>query len=161
MEMAYAWTPARGSARYMAWPSTGFVMHECTSVSVQPGVLCEICTAIHRHASRVQSRLPRPPFCPLCGEPGSTSRTLLRCTNPHMNKLDLDHHHRALSICGKGVSFGDSIPQIAINSPVGSAFLLIRLSTVFFINVTMGFDLQPGSLVAQPAQLFQLHKKYP
>eukprot|EP00983_Pelagomonas_calceolata_P072182 1151602-Pelagomonas_calceolata.AAC.4 len=27
--------------------------------------------------------------------------------------------------------------------------------------VTMGFDLQPGSLAAQPAQLFRRHKKYP
>eukprot|EP00983_Pelagomonas_calceolata_P111507 1159789-Pelagomonas_calceolata.AAC.8 len=29
------------------------------------------------------------------------------------------------------------------------------------IMVTMGFDLQPGSLAARSAQLFQLHKKYP
>eukprot|EP00983_Pelagomonas_calceolata_P050222 1141859-Pelagomonas_calceolata.AAC.1 len=28
-------------------------------------------------------------------------------------------------------------------------------------QVAMGFDLQPGSLAARPAQLFQLHKKYP
>eukprot|EP00983_Pelagomonas_calceolata_P102934 1158862-Pelagomonas_calceolata.AAC.8 len=31
----------------------------------------------------------------------------------------------------------------------------------FPLQVTMGFDLQPGSLDARPAQLFQLHKKYP
>eukprot|EP00983_Pelagomonas_calceolata_P052738 1142981-Pelagomonas_calceolata.AAC.1 len=29
------------------------------------------------------------------------------------------------------------------------------------LQVTMGFDLQPGSLAAWSAQLFQLHKKYP
>eukprot|EP00983_Pelagomonas_calceolata_P016527 521471-Pelagomonas_calceolata.AAC.1 len=28
-------------------------------------------------------------------------------------------------------------------------------------KVTMGFDLQPGSLAAWPARLFQLHKKHP
>eukprot|EP00983_Pelagomonas_calceolata_P048757 1141195-Pelagomonas_calceolata.AAC.1 len=29
------------------------------------------------------------------------------------------------------------------------------------LQVTVRFDLQPGTLAARPAQLFQLHKKYP
>eukprot|EP00983_Pelagomonas_calceolata_P039030 1137009-Pelagomonas_calceolata.AAC.4 len=46
----------------------------------------------------------------LCGAPDSTSHTLLRCPHPHINRMNINCHHQALSICGEALSKGDFGP---------------------------------------------------
>eukprot|EP00983_Pelagomonas_calceolata_P001556 52402-Pelagomonas_calceolata.AAC.1 len=51
-----------------------------------------------------------------------------------------------------------SDPETSSHSVVALQTLIGKLARVSPTMVTMGFDLQPGSLVARSAQLFQLHK---
>ena len=59
-----------------------------------------------KHARRFSGH-PGPSLCPLCGAPDSTSHTLLRCTHPQINRMNINRHHQALSICGEAISKGD------------------------------------------------------
>ena len=59
-----------------------------------------------KHARRFSGH-PGPSPCPLCGAPDSTSHTLLRCTHPQINRMNINRHHQALSICGEAISKGD------------------------------------------------------
>eukprot|EP00983_Pelagomonas_calceolata_P072077 1151516-Pelagomonas_calceolata.AAC.1 len=51
-----------------------------------------------------------------------------------------------------------TLPQ---NSPLAVCSGTLNTQRALKLQVTMGFDLQPGSLAARSAQLFQLHKRYP
>eukprot|EP00983_Pelagomonas_calceolata_P031170 978891-Pelagomonas_calceolata.AAC.1 len=64
-----------------------------------------------KHATRNSSH-PGPALCPLCGAPDSTSHTLLRCPHPRINRMNMNCHHQALSICGEALSKGDFGPYI-------------------------------------------------
>eukprot|EP00983_Pelagomonas_calceolata_P120524 1160715-Pelagomonas_calceolata.AAC.3 len=65
-----------------------------------------------KHATR-NSGHPGPALCPLCGAPDSTSHTLLRCTHPHINRMNINCHHQALSMCGEALSKGNFGPCIS------------------------------------------------
>eukprot|EP00983_Pelagomonas_calceolata_P062233 1147190-Pelagomonas_calceolata.AAC.1 len=65
-----------------------------------------------KHATR-NSGLPGSALCPLCA-PDSTSYILHRCAHPHINRMNINRHHQALSMCGEALSKGDFGPYICI-----------------------------------------------
>ena len=60
-----------------------------------------------KHAQRFSGQ-HGPAYCPLCGNQDSTSHSLLRCTHPQINRMCIDRHHHAVSLCFQEISKCDS-----------------------------------------------------
>eukprot|EP00983_Pelagomonas_calceolata_P009287 299879-Pelagomonas_calceolata.AAC.1 len=74
---------------------------------------CSICSNKRFHGHN------GPTLCPSCGAPDSDSHTLLRYTNPRMNRMHISRHNEALSICGEEISKGALGPYIVTMDACG------------------------------------------